>query len=78
MQEKGKWTLQYQDFDNSENSLGQARIKERIELNKRTKRGALRTGRQEWHEVLSKGTYQGWDKKTYPHSPQIVKEIPIK
>ena len=70
--------LEYQTFNSSDLSNPTGVVHERVELGTRTKWGALRKGRKLWDKRMARGTFQEWDKKTYPRDPRVIREIIIK
>ena len=78
MSERGRWILEYETFNSSDMSNPSGKVTQRVELGSKTRWGAIRKGKKLWNERASKGAFQGWDRITYPHTPRVIREIPIK
>ena len=38
---------------------------------------AMNEAQRQWEVRLGKGQYEGWDQKTYPHSPSLGCDCPL-
>lgn len=74
---RGKWYLCYVVFDGLENRIAEAMGQKRVDLKATDEKVAVEEATNLWKQKLAKGTYEGWDGNTYPHSPCVTYEIPL-
>lgn len=72
---KGDWYLHYEEFDNMENHRPE--VTDKVRLLADSAEEAHEEAKELWEYRLGRGTYRGYDGRTYPQSPSIHQVIDI-